>query len=1024
MSAEIETQNQGIFGSVKGAFTAVKDAIMGSEENTDPNNSDRQIAALRANSAQREALGKIRTLGLEALGKNFFQLRESLTESEITELKREFDRLDTDRDGFITESELRNISNFGERADVSKFDSSVKSVFGPSETITFPEFLEILSKSRKSAGQGNFLKHEHILRREIYSNEEILSLVQFINIMLDGNQFIEGILPLSEKDSNLWNELRDGGIFCKLVNRIQPGTIDEFNFNFERKLHFLQMIENQMKVLQGASSIGANVRSIGARELASGDQKSILALLEQLFRLVISKDIHSFNLSSDALSIKEYNRGKSFSPTPTPRPTPISQPRGIEQVHVLPQEIQREIKSQQKPEVREQVLNQIRQQRRPMRNVRRPTRMPRALLRDIETQQKPEVRQALLQQIREQPNLHGVEQPHFMPENLLRQIRERQRPEVRQDLLRQIREQPKLRGSRARMPRNLLRDIERRQRPEVRQELLRQIREQPSLRGTRSRMPSNLLRDIEGRQRPQVPQNLLREIRSYPGLTKIGKRSQMPRELLREIETPRKHAKTSSSIPEVGISLMPDRPAEKTVLPSIATETRSVPAPVPVAAPSVMRPVSIPAERSVPVAAPVALAPAPVALAPTPIATTSSIPAEQEVQNLMSRIKNLESQLEASRQPALRGASSSADQDRLERELRHQRELKAQLDDAIRESRLASSMLHRERQGRMDLSSKMIERERFLANTSSIEVPTSGVASPDREGEAFMKGILRWKRVWLSLKDNYLFIFKSQESQKIRNSVNLTNAEVTRCPEVSKDNALKISLGKHDNVYLAFHNQEALNEWFGSIISAQEKIAPIVSQSRQVETLPVSTSSTTASSVPLSSSGSNFPVSHDLKSETAIFDAAALGDEHWMNSLLDSNADLLRKNSWGATPLHVAASRGHFRMVERLLDVLQSRNQLSNVLNLQSEYDLNTPLHLAARGGFADVCSLLLARGATNGVLNLHSQTPADIANLSEEEKLRLFGRITVSYIQPQTMGAKVAPTTSTTGQSGIESSF
>ena len=82
--------------------------------------------------------------------------------------------------------------------------------------------------------------------------------------------------------------------YSKMVNRSQPGTIDERALN-RGKLNIYQIHENLTLALNSAQAIGCNIVNIGPEDLQTGKPHLVLGLLWQIIR--VSK-IHADGSSS------------------------------------------------------------------------------------------------------------------------------------------------------------------------------------------------------------------------------------------------------------------------------------------------------------------------------------------------------------------------------------------------------------------------------------------------------------------------------------------------------------------------------------------------------------------------------------------------------------------------------------------------------------------------------------------------------------------------------------------------------
>jgi len=95
--------------------------------------------------------------------------------------------------------------------------------------------------------------------------------------------------------------------------------------------------------------------------------------------------------------------------------------------------------------------------------------------------------------------------------------------------------------------------------------------------------------------------------------------------------------------------------------------------------------------------------------------------------------------------------------------------------------------------------------------------------------------------------------------------------------------------------------------------------------------------------------------------QTALFRAADLGAEEIVDLLLETGSIAVdHADKWGMRILHYACRRGHFNIVERLI-------QAGADVNVQEAYGF-TPLHEAAENGHLEIVKLLIERGADPGI--------------------------------------------------------
>jgi len=113
-----------------------------------------------------------------------------------------------------------------------------------------------------------------------------------------------------------------------------------------------------------------------------------------------------------------------------------------------------------------------------------------------------------------------------------------------------------------------------------------------------------------------------------------------------------------------------------------------------------------------------------------------------------------------------------------------------------------------------------------------------------------------------------------------------------------------------------------------------------------------------------------------------IHEAAKRGYEDQIEEILATKKEEVnKKDSLGNTPLHWAASGGHFEACELLL----KKGAQVNVVNNAGD----TPLHRAAWKGGPKVCQLLIEKGAgpSRDVVNKEGKTPLNLARSVEVRK-------------------------------------
>ncbi|MCK6484495.1 MAG: ankyrin repeat domain-containing protein [Phycisphaerae bacterium] len=121
--------------------------------------------------------------------------------------------------------------------------------------------------------------------------------------------------------------------------------------------------------------------------------------------------------------------------------------------------------------------------------------------------------------------------------------------------------------------------------------------------------------------------------------------------------------------------------------------------------------------------------------------------------------------------------------------------------------------------------------------------------------------------------------------------------------------------------------------------------------------------------------GADVNVRSLMTGDTALHEAAGLGDATLVNALLDLGAKIDALNYSDKSALHEAAAHGNTDAAKALLDRGAPVNQ-------GVDEHRSTPLHMASMGGHVDTATLLLDRGAdvnaeSAGLAALHDAAAA-----------------------------------------------
>lgn len=136
--------------------------------------------------------------------------------------------------------------------------------------------------------------------------EEQVAFANWININFatDADCVRLQQLPIDPNSKDLYVKCSDGILLCKMVNRSQPGTIDERALN-RGKLNIFQIHENLTLALNSAQAIGCNIVNIGPEDIHTGRPHLVLGLLWQIIRIGLFAVINVHNQPGLAALLEE-----------------------------------------------------------------------------------------------------------------------------------------------------------------------------------------------------------------------------------------------------------------------------------------------------------------------------------------------------------------------------------------------------------------------------------------------------------------------------------------------------------------------------------------------------------------------------------------------------------------------------------------------------------------------------------------------------------------------------------------------
>jgi hypothetical protein len=121
-------------------------------------------------------------------------------------------------------------------------------------------------------------KQEHDGIIHSYTSDEKAAFVGLINFHLRNDEDLKEIIPIDADNDDFFSAFGTGVLFCKMINKAVPGTIDERAINLGKKkpLNIYQIKENLTLAINSAKSIGCVMVSITAPLIIDKKEHTIL----------------------------------------------------------------------------------------------------------------------------------------------------------------------------------------------------------------------------------------------------------------------------------------------------------------------------------------------------------------------------------------------------------------------------------------------------------------------------------------------------------------------------------------------------------------------------------------------------------------------------------------------------------------------------------------------------------------------------------------------------------------------------
>jgi plastin-3 len=234
------------------------------------------------------------------------------TDDQREELSTHFQNIDRDGNGYLDVSELkaaldivgfkipqwkvrqmideierkRSMDKRG-RLDYNEFQQMCSDLKSQDVALTFKtmvsrrENLETLGGMSEVSNEGT----THSVR-----HEEQVAFSDWVNTHLGYDPDLKHLLPIDAEGRGLYDKVKDGILFCKVINHSCPDTIDERAIN-KKNLTLYTKHENLTLALNSSQAIGCNIINIDAHDLSKGKPHLVLGLLWQIIRIGLFNQI-------------------------------------------------------------------------------------------------------------------------------------------------------------------------------------------------------------------------------------------------------------------------------------------------------------------------------------------------------------------------------------------------------------------------------------------------------------------------------------------------------------------------------------------------------------------------------------------------------------------------------------------------------------------------------------------------------------------------------------------------------------
>ncbi|XP_063718481.1 plastin-3-like isoform X2 [Symsagittifera roscoffensis] len=233
----------------------------------------------------------------------------AVDEDHLKDLEEKFKMLDTDGNGSVTSTEVRELfKSLGEDIPAYKCREYIQALDkNKNGTIEMEEFLTLFAKHQMETGKDKTRKLSQALEKKSqlvqnqgkdgavhsYAEPEKRAFAEWINQSFKDDPILSQpkYLPIDASSEQLFQRVHDGIILIKVINKNAPDTIDERVMHKSPKNEW-QMRENHELALNSASSIGCCIVNMGAADMVAGTPHLVLGILWQIIKIGLTSKIN------------------------------------------------------------------------------------------------------------------------------------------------------------------------------------------------------------------------------------------------------------------------------------------------------------------------------------------------------------------------------------------------------------------------------------------------------------------------------------------------------------------------------------------------------------------------------------------------------------------------------------------------------------------------------------------------------------------------------------------------------------